>query len=273
MKELPMSISKTVGTGSAEIQAALWGRGARDWADHTEPLTSILFEEAFNDVGIGPGTRLLDIGCGSGLAARLANERGASVTGLDATPEMLAIAHERVPGVMFQQGDMESLPYPDDAFDVVTGFNSFQYAASPHDALFEASRVCRPGGSIVIAAWGRPEHCDSVAIIKTLGSFLPPPPPGTPGPFALSADGALAALARDTGLEPLRERFVTSKWDFPDLDSVLRSVLAVGPATRAIEIAGLDRIHAALADAHAPFRDDDGHYRMSNEFIYLIARA
>lgn len=268
-----MSTSMTAQTGSARIQAALWGRGARDWAEQTEPLTSVLFEEAFDDVGIGPGTRLLDIGCGAGLAARLAAERGASVAGLDATPEMLAIARERVPGVTFRQGDMESLPYPDDAFDVVTGFNSFQYATNPRNALVEAGRVCRPGGSIVIAAWGRPEHCDSVIIVKTLGSFLPPPPPGTPGPFALSADGALAALARDTGLEPLHERFVTSHWDFPDLDSVLRSVLAVGPATRAIEIAGLDQVRAALADAHAPFRHDDGHYRMSNEFIYLIARA
>ncbi len=266
-----MSTSMTVGTGSAGIQAALWGRGARDWAEQSEPLTSALFEAAFDDVGIGRGTRLLDIGCGAGLAAQLAAERGAVVLGLDATPEMLAIARERVPDGAFQQGDMESLPYPDDMFDVVTGFNSFQYAANPRNALVEAGRVCRSGGSIVIAAWGRPEHCDSVAVITSLGSFLPPPPPGTPGPFALSADGALAGLARDAGLEPLHERFITCQWDFPDLDSALRSVLAAGPATRAIEVAGLDHVRTALADAHAPFRHDDGRYRVSNEFIYLIA--
>jgi SAM-dependent methyltransferase len=255
------------------MQAALWGRGARDWAEQTEPLTSALFEAAFDEVGIGPGTRLLDIGCGAGLAVALAAARGARVSGLDATPEMLAIARERVPGGAFQQGDMESLPYRDDAFDVVTGFNSFQYAANPHNAIVEAARICRPGGSIVIAAWGRPEHCDSVAIIKTLGSFLPPPPPGTSGPFALSAAGALAALARDAGLEPIRESFVTCQWEFPDLDSALRSVLAAGPATRAIEVAGIDWTQAALAAAHEPFRHDDGRYRMTNEFIYLIARA
>jgi SAM-dependent methyltransferase len=268
-----MSTSMTARAGSAGIQAALWGRGARDWAEHTEPLTSDLFHAVFDDVGIAPGTRLLDIGCGAGLATRLAAERGADVCGLDATPEMLAIARERVPSGVFQQGDMESLPYPDDTFDVVTGFNSFQYATKPINAIAEAGRVCRPGGSIVIAAWGRPEHCDAVAMIKTLGSFLPPPPPGTPGPFALSADGALAALARDAGLEPLRVRFITCQWDFPDIENVLRSVLASGPATRAIEVAGLDRTSAALAEAHAPFRRDDGHYRMSNEFVYLIARA
>lgn len=268
-----MSTSMTVGTGSATIQAALWGRGARDWAEYTEPLGSALFEAAFDDAGIGPGVSLLDIGCGAGLAAALASERGARVSGLDATPEMLEIARERVPDGEFQQGDMERLPYPDDTFDVVTGFNSFQYAANPNHALTEAGRVCRSGGSVVIAAWGRPDHCDSVAVIKTLGSLLPPPPPGAPGPFALSADGALAALARDAGIDPFREGRVTCRWEFPDLDTVLRSVLAAGPATRAIEVAGLARTRAALAEAHEPFRVGDGSYRMSNEFIYLIARA
>lgn len=267
-------MSSTIASaGSATMQATLWGRGTRDWAEHTEPLTSALFEAAFDDVGIGPGVRLLDIGCGAGLAAALAAARGASVCGLDATPQMIEIARERVPDAEFAQGDMESLPYPDDVFDVVTGFNSFQYAANPRNALVEARRVCRPGGSIVIAAWGRPEHCDSVSVINMLGSFLPPPPPGTPGPFALSTDGALAALARDAGLEPLREGRVTCRWEFPNLETVLRSVLAAGPTTRAIQAAGLDRTRAVLAEAHEPFHMGAGRYEMSNEFIYLIAHA
>lgn len=265
--------SLTASAGSAAIQATLWGRAARDWAEYTEPLGRTLFEAAFDELGIGPGVSLLDVGCGAGLAAALAAARGARVSGLDATPEMLAIARERVPDGEFRHGDMESLTFPDDMFDIVTGFNSFQYAANPRNALGEARRVCRPGGSIVIATWGRPEHCDSESVITTLGSFLPPPPPGTPGPFALSTDGALASLARDAGLEPLHERFVTCQWEFPDLETVLRSTLAAGPATRAIEAVGIDRTRAALTEAHQPFRLGDGSYRMSNEFIYLIARA
>ena len=260
-------------TGSASIQAALWGRGARDWAELTEPLGKTLHEAAFHDLGIGPGVNLLDIGCGSGVAAALAIARGAHVHGLDATPELLAIARERVPDGDFQHGDMEWLPYPNDTFDVVTGFNSFQYAANPSNALAEARRVCRPGGSIVIATWGRPEHCDSASVIRTLGDLLPPPTPGTPGPFALSTDGALVALARKVDLEPLREAYVTCEWEFPDLDTVLRSTLSAGPATRAIEVAGLDQTRAALNAAHEPFRTSYGGYRMTNEFIYLIARA
>lgn len=268
-----MSGTVAASTGSAGIQAHLWGRGARDWADYTEPLGRALHEAAFDDLGIGPGDRLLDIGCGAGSAAALAAERGATVWGLDATPEMLAIARERVPTGMFQHGDMESLPYGDDTFDIVAGFNSFQYAANPLNALIEARRVCRPGGSVVIATWGRPEHCDSAPVLKAIGSLLPPPPPGAPGPFALSNDGALANLARAAGLEPLRERSVICHWDFPDLDAVLRSVLAAGPSTRVIEVAGRERTREVIAEVHARFREADGHYRMSNEYIYLIARA
>jgi hypothetical protein len=66
---------------------------------------------------------------------------------------------------------------------------------------------------------------------------------------------------------------VTCDWDFPDLDTVLRSMLAAGMTTRLIEAAGLERTSAAIAEAHTRFREPDGHYRMTNEFIYLIARA
>src|SRR5690606_20885513 len=87
------------------------------------------------------GTRLLDVGCGSGVAAALALERGVEVNGLDATPELLAFARKRAPGAEFRHGEMEALPYPDDAFDVITGFNSFQYAADPVNALRASGRV------------------------------------------------------------------------------------------------------------------------------------
>ncbi len=92
-----MSSNVTLNTGSAGMQATLWGRGARDWAEFTEPLGSAIFEAAFDDLGIGPGVSLLDIGCGAGLAAALAAARGARVSGLDATPEMLAMFANAAP--------------------------------------------------------------------------------------------------------------------------------------------------------------------------------
>ena len=72
--------------GSAETQGALWSAAARDWAELAEPVQTPFFTAALDALGITAGTRLLDAGCGSGLALTLAARRGAVVSGLDAAP-------------------------------------------------------------------------------------------------------------------------------------------------------------------------------------------
>ncbi len=64
------------------------------------------------------------------MAATLWASLGATVSGLDASDTLLEIARERAPSADFRLGDLEALPFDDDSFDVVTGFNSFQYAAA-----------------------------------------------------------------------------------------------------------------------------------------------
>jgi ubiquinone/menaquinone biosynthesis C-methylase UbiE len=137
------------------------------------------------------------------MAAQLTATRGARVTGLDAAEALLAIARERVPNGDFHIGDIENLPFPDRTFDVVTGFNSFQFAGNPVVALAEAGRVVTSDGTIVIVTWGSPEGIEAVAMVGALGSLLPPPPPGTPGPFALSDEAALRQFAADAGFRPV----------------------------------------------------------------------
>ena len=260
-------------SGPAQRQAALWGRKAADWTELGEVLMTGLFNAVLDQLDIKAGTRLLDVGCGSGVAAALALERGVEVNGLDATPELLAFARKRAPGAEFRHGEMEALPYPDDAFDVITGFNSFQYAADPVNALREARRVARPGGSVMICAWDRAEHVDMAPAMRALGSLLPPPPPGAPGPFALSEDGALAAFVRQAGLQPRHGGRYVDRWLLPaNLDTTLRGLLASGPASTAIEQAGEAAVRAVLAEVLPNYRTADG-YRFENEFVYLIARA
>jgi 2-polyprenyl-3-methyl-5-hydroxy-6-metoxy-1,4-benzoquinol methylase len=101
------------------------------------------------DIGCGAGTRLLDIGCGGGFALLLAARRGARVAGLDATSALLDIARERVPAASLAIGDLEDpLPFDPGSFDVVTAFNSIQYAADPVTAVKKSSQLVRPGGFI-----------------------------------------------------------------------------------------------------------------------------
>lgn len=259
--------------GSAAVQGELWGARARDWADVQEPAQRVMYPPVFDAVGVTEGTRLLDVGCGSGVAAAIARERGAKVSGIDAALQAVEIARERVPHADFRVGELEALPHDDGSFDVVTGFNSFQYAADPVRALREARRVARPGGTVAILNWGRPQACEFAAVLKALASLLPPPAPGTPGPFALSEPGALEQLAGQAGLTPRHSDELTTSWEYPDLQTALRAILSAGPAVRAIAANDQQRVTAAVTDALAPFCTAAGGYIIENAWRHLVATA
>jgi SAM-dependent methyltransferase len=213
------------------------------------------------------------VGCGPGLAAQVFAQKITNVAGVDASAAFVEIARERLPGRNFRVGEMETLPHADGSFDVVTGFNAFQYAASPINALREARRVLQPDGTVVIATWGLPEDCEAAGRLKALGALMPPPPPGAPGPFALSDESKLNALASEAGLTPIEVVDVECPWAYPSLDIALRGMLSAGPAERAIRNSGVERAREAVAKAIVPYRKPSGEYLLNNKFRYLIARA
>ena len=259
--------------GTASQQAPLWDARAQDWADVQEGVVSPLYQAVLRDTAVGPRTTLLDVGCGAGGFCRLARDRGATVSGLDASPALLAIARHRVPDARLIQAEMEDLPYADHSFDLVTGFNSFQYAGDPIHALAQARRVTRPGGAVVIAVWGPPEVTEAAAVLMAIGSLLPPPPPGSPGPFALSSEGALAALAKAADLTPVKHGAAACPWHYEDEDHAMRGLLSSGPVVGAIAAAGQQAVEEAVRGAIAPFKRQDGTVEMQNVFLYLIATA
>jgi ubiquinone/menaquinone biosynthesis C-methylase UbiE len=97
------------------------------------------------------------------------------------------------PKVIFRVGDLEALPYRENAFDAVIAALSVQYAADPIAALRELKRVSAPEGYLVISTWGLPEHCEQRVVFEAVRDTLPSTPPGG-GPFALSAAGELESL-------------------------------------------------------------------------------
>lgn len=259
--------------GSAQTQGKLWGAAAADWATLAEPGMTPVYDAVFDAIGIGLGTRLLDAGCGAGLALKLARERGATVTGLDAAAGLIAVARERVPGADIREGDLEQLPYPDRSFAAVTAFNSVQYAADPVAALRELRRVAIHGAPVVLVTWSAPERCETRSVLAAIGGLLPPPPPGAGGPFALSTPGKLEELVARAGLTPARADEVPAPFVFPDLDTAVRAHLSGGPARRAIEHAGRHATAEALRAALAGSMKPDGSSRQENVFRYLIATA
>ena len=259
--------------GTAQVQGQLWGAAARDWAELAEPVQAPFFEAALDALGVAGGTRLLDAGCGAGLALMLAAERGATVSGLDASAGLLEVARERLPEADLREGELEALPYADDCFDAVTAFNSVQYASDPTAALREIRRVARPGVRVAITTWGRPEQCEMRAVLGAIGALLPPPPPGTGGAFALAAPGALEALVESAGLIAERAIDVPTPYAHDDLGTAVRAHLASGPARRAIETAGLEATREAVTAVCEQARQPDGSVRYDNVFKVLVARA
>lgn len=256
---------------SAEVNGRLWGARARDWAEVQENVCRPVYEDVLRRAAVGPGTNYLDIGCGAGLAARLAAARGAKDSGLDAAENLLAIAKSRVPSGDFRLGDMEVLPFPDRSFDLVSGFNSFQYAANPAAALAEARRVAKLGGTVVIMTWGEPDGMQAASLVGALKGLVPAPQPGTPGPFALSDDVVLRNFASKAGLELMGAVDVDSPWYYPDLSTALRGLMSSGAAIRAAQLSSEEAVRKAYTDALAAFRQSDGSYRMGATFRCLFA--
>lgn len=259
--------------GSAEVQGALWGAAAEDWAELQEPAGAPIFEAAFDALGVGDGTRLLDVGCGSGYALELAAKRGASVSGFDASAGLLAVARRRLPEADLRQGDLEALPYDDEAFDAVTAFNSVQYATDPVQGLREIRRVATKGAPVAVATWGDPERCDARVVIAAIGALLPPPPPGAGGPFALAAPGALEALVESAGLTAERALEVSAPFVYPDVATAERANLAAGPTRAALQHVSVDAVRSAFAAALGQFVQADGMVRLDNVFRVVVAHA
>src|SRR5579885_2253359 len=266
-----MSTSATE-TGSASRWGPLWGARPSDWA-LTEDMQLPTYTAALERTGLERGWRVLDIGCGAGAFLQLVADRGSEPHGVDASEALIALARERLPQADLRVGEMEQLPWEDDTFDLVTGFNSFFFANDMVAALREAGRVAKPGSPVVIQVWGAHERCDLEAMKQIARPFLPPRPPDAPADPGLSRPGLLRGLAAEAGLEPQDEFDVTWAFEYPDEATLGRALVAV--AGLAV-LAGPPReqeLRAAIVDGLARYRRPDGSYRLSNEFHYLIARA
>ena len=256
--------------GTAAIQGGLWGARARDWADLNEPAWRPVFAAALAAAGVRKGTRLLDIGCGSGGALALARELGAEPAGLDAAANLVAIARERLPGARIEIGEMEELPFDDESFDVVTGINSFQFAGDIVHALAEARRVLRRDGTLLMLVWGRREDCEFISgTMPAVFALLPAARPGAPPPRPLAEPGIVEGLMREAGLAPLASGEFPADQAAADADTAVRTVLT--GSARAIEHAGEAAVAAAVRATLPPFTRADGSVVWKNRFRWVTA--
>jgi SAM-dependent methyltransferase len=177
---------------------ALWARGDYSRpAQFVLPLGPRLVERA----GVGPGMTVLDVATGTGNAAIPAAATGARVTGLDLTPELLAVARERAlrAGVEVElvEGDAEALPWPDGSFDAVLSTLGVQFTPSHEAAARELARVCRAGGVIGLCNWTPDSFIGR--LLATVARHLPPPP-GVSSPILWGREEHVERLFAHTGI-------------------------------------------------------------------------
>ena len=222
---------------AAQVQRRLWGTDPRAWADLAEAHNQPLFEAVLDAAGVGPGTRVLDVGCGSGLTLVLAARRGATPSGLDISPGLLGIARERLPQAELREGDMESLPFGDAAFDAVVGVNAFQFAGDPRRALREAARVTRPGGRVVASLFAAPERSQGTVVHEAMSALIPP-----------------EQIERPRSLRPVRARQPGGR---PGRRGPARHQRRRGRVPLALQIHGRRRPRPALLRGRRPGRPGD----------------
>lgn len=156
------------------------------WA-HFGPLAALTTPTAARLVRfarVQSGQAVLDVGCGTGVAAVTAARVGAHVTGADLTPELLEQAKQNSAlagiAVEWREADVEALPFEDRRFDVVLSQFGHMFAPRPDVAVAEMLRVLKPGGTIAFSTWP-PDHFVGL-MFAMVGRYSPPPPPGVSPP-------------------------------------------------------------------------------------------
>ncbi|MCX4448803.1 class I SAM-dependent methyltransferase [Streptomyces sp. NPDC087866] len=138
------------------MERRIWDGQADAYARTAARLCIRTVPALLDAAGVGAGTRLLDVGCGTGNVSSAALARGAAVRAVDAEPGMVAATRRAAPGAEARTGTLPQLPYADGEFDAVVANFVLNHVGRPLEALVELRRVARPGGRIAVTVWQLP---------------------------------------------------------------------------------------------------------------------
>jgi len=234
-------------------------------------------DEFIASLGLKPGNRVLDVACGSGNLAIPAARTGARVTGVDIATNLLEQARARAEAegltIQFDEGDAESLPYDDAAFDVVITMFGAMFAPRPELVSSELVRVCEPGGLIAMANWTPAGHIGQM--FKITGKHVPPPPT-MPSPIKWGDEETVRERLTN-GITDLKltSRMCAFKFPFSPAEVVEFFRMYYGPTQRAFGALDENAQSALRKDLEQLWSDNnkatDGTTHVDAEYLEVLA--
>jgi SAM-dependent methyltransferase len=223
---------------------ALWEKG-----DFTRIAASMRDsgEKLVTDLGITPGMRILDVGCGDGTTAVPAAKLGADVLGVDIASNLVAAGNlraqaERLTNLRFQEGDASNLEdLSGDSFDLTVSIFGVMFAPKPFDVAKELVRVTRPGGRIVMGNWIPNDPTLVAQILKISSAYSPPPPEGFVSPMTWGVESDVTERFTAAGVPAESISFARDAYRFtfpsPPADLVAEFRSYYGPTMNAFDAA------------------------------------
>jgi SAM-dependent methyltransferase len=246
-------------------ESAGWETVAAVYDSRWSPVTRQVVDPLLDAAGVGAGTRVLDVGTGSGDAAGRAVERGGSATGVDVAAAMVEIASGRHPAATFVQASATALPFEDESFDAAVGNIVIQHIGKPGRAAEELARVLVPDGRIALSTWDAPERSPFFAAL--LGAVseasLPHPHDVPPGPsfFHFADEDVFRALLADAGFADVAIATTPVEFALTSADEVLTALadgtVRTGALVRAADEEQRVRMRESLESLLAPWRRGD----------------
>jgi ubiquinone/menaquinone biosynthesis C-methylase UbiE len=178
-------------------------------------------EMTVDELGLSRSDRVLDIACGTGIVARVAQPRVASVVGIDVSPAMLAVARAAAPGIDWREGNAGALPLaPQELFDAVICQQGLQFFADKPAAAAQMRRALAPGGKLAVSVWRSDDEMPFLRELRRVAERHLGPIADQRYRFGDVA--ALETLLRDAGLRDVRSKPVSRMLRFDDTASFLR---------------------------------------------------